>query len=61
VLGRAAKVHGKRLRMVCVLEMSADHRLHYHCIVERPTTAPSSASRRSFVTNGRKLTSAITR
>jgi len=36
VLGRAAKVHGKRLRMVCVLEMSADHRLHYHCIFERP-------------------------
>jgi hypothetical protein len=32
VLGRAAKRHGKRLRMVCVLEMSADHRLHYHCI-----------------------------
>ncbi|WP_375777816.1 hypothetical protein ACE103_42765 [Bradyrhizobium sp. ma5] len=36
VLGRAAKVHGKRLRMVCVLEMSADYRLHYHCILERP-------------------------
>jgi hypothetical protein len=36
VLGRAAKVHGKRLRMVCVLELSADHRLHYHCIFERP-------------------------
>lgn len=36
VLGRAAKCHGRRLRMVCVLEMSADHRLHYHCIFERP-------------------------
>lgn len=36
VLGRAAKCHGKRLRMVCVLEMSADHRLHHHCIFERP-------------------------
>lgn len=36
VLGRAAKVHGKRLRMICMLEMSADHRLHYHCIFERP-------------------------
>ncbi|MGY4300446.1 hypothetical protein ACVWXN_008541 [Bradyrhizobium sp. i1.4.4] len=36
VLGRAAKRHGRRLRMVCVLEMSADHRLHYHCIFERP-------------------------
>jgi hypothetical protein len=36
VLGRAAKVHGNRLRMLCVLEMSADHRLHYHCIIERP-------------------------
>ncbi|WP_156928713.1 hypothetical protein [Bradyrhizobium sp. th.b2] len=32
VLGRAAKVHGKRLRMIYVLEMSADYRLHYHCI-----------------------------
>lgn len=40
VLGRAAKVHGKRLRMVSVLEMSADHRLHYHCIVERPFHCP---------------------
>lgn len=40
VLGRAAKRHGKRLRMVCVLEMSADHRLHYHCIVERPFHCP---------------------
>lgn len=36
VLGRAAKRHGKRLRMMCVLEMSADHRLHYHCVFERP-------------------------
>lgn len=36
VLGRAAKRHGKRLLMVCVLEMSADHRLHYHCVLERP-------------------------
>lgn len=36
VLGRAAKVHRERLRMFCVLEMSADHRLHYHCIFERP-------------------------
>jgi hypothetical protein len=40
VLGRVAKVHGKRLRMVSVLEMSADHRLHYHCIVERPIHCP---------------------
>jgi hypothetical protein len=40
VLGRAAKVHGRRLRMVCVLEMSAAHRLHYHCIFERPHYCP---------------------
>lgn len=36
VLGRAAKRHGKRLPIIAVLEMSADHRLHYHCIVDRP-------------------------
>ena len=36
VLGRRAKRHGKRLLLIAVLEMSADHRLHYHCIVDRP-------------------------
>jgi hypothetical protein len=36
VLGRGAKRHGKRLLLVAVLEISADHRLHYHCIVDRP-------------------------
>jgi len=36
VLGRPANDQGKRLRMICVLEMSAGHRLHYHCIFERP-------------------------
>jgi hypothetical protein len=36
VLGRAAKKHGKRLPIIAVLERSADHRLHYHCIIDRP-------------------------
>jgi hypothetical protein len=36
VLNRAAKRHGKRLRLIAVLEISADHRLHYHCIIDRP-------------------------
>jgi len=36
VLGRAAKMHGKRLRIIAVMETSADHRLHYHCIIDRP-------------------------
>ncbi len=36
VLGRAAKRHRKRLPIIAVLEMSADHRLHYHCIIDRP-------------------------
>jgi hypothetical protein len=35
-LGRRAKRHGKRLLLIAVLEMSADHRLHCHCIVDRP-------------------------
>ena len=36
VLGCGAKRHGKRLLLVAVLEISADHRLHYHCIIDRP-------------------------
>lgn len=36
VLGSAAKLHGKRLLLVAVLEISADNRLHYHCIIDRP-------------------------
>ncbi|WP_092513054.1 hypothetical protein [Afipia sp. GAS231] len=36
VLGSAAKKHGRRLRMLAVLEISADNRLHYHCIIDRP-------------------------
>jgi hypothetical protein len=36
ILGRGAKTHGKRLLIVAVLEISADHRLHYHCIIDRP-------------------------
>lgn len=36
VLGSRAKRHGSRLTMVVVLEMSADYRLHFHCIIDRP-------------------------
>jgi hypothetical protein len=36
ILGSRAKRHGAQLLMVAVLEMSADHRLHYHCIIDRP-------------------------
>ena len=36
VLGSRAKRYGARLTMVVVLEISADHRLHFHCIIDRP-------------------------
>lgn len=36
ILGSRAKRYGARLRMLAVIERSADHRLHYHCIIERP-------------------------
>jgi hypothetical protein len=40
VLGRGAKRHGKRLLIIAVLEISADHLLHYHCIIDRPYYCP---------------------
>ena len=36
VLGSRAKRYGARLGLVAVLERSADYRLHYHCIIDRP-------------------------
>ncbi|MDA9529789.1 hypothetical protein ACM42_15420 [Bradyrhizobium sp. CCBAU 25338] len=36
LLGSAAKRHRKHLPMIVVLETSADNRLHYHCIIDRP-------------------------
>jgi hypothetical protein len=36
LLGSRAKRYGARLRMVVILELSADHRLHFHCIIDRP-------------------------
>jgi hypothetical protein len=36
LLGSAAKRHGRRLLMLAVVEVSADDRLHYHCIIDRP-------------------------
>ena len=34
VLGSRAKRHGARLLMIAVIETSADHRLHYHCVID---------------------------
>jgi hypothetical protein len=42
VLGSRAKRHGARLLMLVVLETSADHRLHFHCIIDRPYHYPLS-------------------
>jgi hypothetical protein len=36
LLGSAAKRYGRRLLLIAVLEVSADRRLHYHCIIDRP-------------------------
>ncbi|WP_156433799.1 hypothetical protein [Bradyrhizobium retamae] len=36
VLGRSARRHNRRLPLIAVLEESADHRLHYHCKIDRP-------------------------
>lgn len=36
VLGSRAKRHGAKLQMIAVRESSADGRLHYHCIIDRP-------------------------
>jgi cytochrome P450 len=36
VLGSRAKRYGARLQMIVVLETSADHRLHFHCMIDRP-------------------------
>lgn len=36
LLNRAVKKHGKHLLMIAALEISADHRLHYHCTIDRP-------------------------
>jgi hypothetical protein len=40
VLGSRAKRHGARLSMLVMLETSADHRLHFHCIIDRPYHCP---------------------
>jgi hypothetical protein len=61
MLGRAGKVHGKRLRMVCVLEMSADYRLHYHCRIERPYHCSFERFRAIIRNQWSKKISAITR
>ncbi len=36
ILGSAAKLHGRRLKTVAVIESNADGRLHYHALINRP-------------------------
>lgn len=36
VLKSAAKRHGKRLKVFCVIEANSEGRLHYHAIIDRP-------------------------
>jgi hypothetical protein len=36
VLGSAAKLHGRRLKTVAVIESNADGRLHHHAMIDRP-------------------------
>jgi hypothetical protein len=36
ILGSAAKLHGRRLKAVAVIESNADGRLHYHAMIDRP-------------------------
>jgi hypothetical protein len=36
ILGSAAKLHGRRLKTVTVIETNADGRLHYHAMIDRP-------------------------
>jgi hypothetical protein len=36
ILGSAAKLHGRHLKTVAVIETNADGRLHYHTMIDRP-------------------------
>ena len=36
ILGSAAKLHGRRLKTVAIIESNADARLHYHAMIDRP-------------------------
>lgn len=40
LLGAKAKRYGAKLQMIAVLECSADARLHYHAIIDRPYYVP---------------------
>lgn len=40
IFGSRAKRYGAKLQMVVVLETSADNRLHFHCIIDRPIHCP---------------------
>src|SRR5258706_11400856 len=37
LLGSAAKLHGRRLKTVAIIECNADGRLHYHAMIDRPS------------------------
>jgi hypothetical protein len=36
ILGSAAKLHGRKLKTVAVIETNGDGRLHYHAMIDRP-------------------------
>jgi hypothetical protein len=36
ILGSAAKLHGRHLKTVAIIETNADGRLHYHTMIDRP-------------------------
>src|SRR6266849_5717682 len=40
ILGSAAKLHGRELKTVAVIERNADGRLHYHAMIGRPYYCP---------------------
>jgi hypothetical protein len=52
LLGSAAKRYGKRLLMVAALEISPDHRPHYHCNIDRPYHCSFQRFRAVLVING---------
>jgi hypothetical protein len=37
ILGSAAKLHGRQLKTVAVIETNADDRFHYHATIDRPS------------------------
>jgi hypothetical protein len=58
ILGSAAKLHGRRLKTVAVIESNADGRLHYHAMIKR-IIARSKHLRKPPPINGCERTLAI--